>query len=160
VVVVSAPAGSEGRVDLERRVHHAERILHDRLSRLHDSISDELEESRVDDGLGGEIRAFAGRAVPDGEEAAVRVLVGLGVVRVEGWEGEEGGAKAGTGRAAGGARPGQDVALEEVGVTLEEGRRRLVLASPCEGGCTDEGGDVRGGRGGGVPAILLPALLV
>src|SRR5437899_6471157 len=59
IVVVPTPARAEGRLHFERRVHHAQRILYDRLTRLHDPISDELEESRIDDLLGRELGALA-----------------------------------------------------------------------------------------------------
>src|SRR5947199_7969805 len=58
VVVVAAPAGAEWRLHLQHRVHHAERVLDERIPGSADSIANELEEPRVDDLLGGELEAL------------------------------------------------------------------------------------------------------
>src|SRR5207244_5701764 len=54
IVVVPTPARAEGRLHFEHRVHHAQRILHARLTRLQDPISDDLEEPSTNDLLGRE----------------------------------------------------------------------------------------------------------
>src|SRR4029077_1662673 len=55
--------------------------------------------------------------------------------------------------------PGVYMTLEEVGVFLEKARRLRVTPIRCEARGAHEGRDAHGERGGGVAAVLLPALL-
>ena len=67
VMVVPSPAGTEGRIHLEHRVHHAERILDQGIARLADAVADQFKEPRIHNVLGrkrgGRPRAV-GFAVP------------------------------------------------------------------------------------------------
>ena len=65
VVVVAAPAGSEGSVDLEDVVDDLEGVDDEGVVGAADAVADEFEEAAVDDLAGFEVILFAGAAIGD-----------------------------------------------------------------------------------------------
>ena len=95
VMVVPSPAGTEGRVHLEYRVHHAERILDQGIPRLADAVADQFQEPRIHNLLGRKRDGRAGRLVSQLQDTVVGVFIGLGIVGIRGMNADEVAANAG-----------------------------------------------------------------
>ena len=95
VMVVSSPARTEGRIHLEHRVHHAERILDQGIARLADAVADQFEEPRIHNLLGRKGGGRPGRLVSQLQDTVVSIFIGLGIVGVRGMNADEVAANAG-----------------------------------------------------------------
>ena len=89
VMVVPPPAGTEGRVHLEDRVHHAKRVLNEGIARLTDAVADQFQEPRIHNLLGRKGSRCPGRLVSQLQDAVIGVFIGLGIVGVRGMDADE-----------------------------------------------------------------------
>src|SRR5271156_6573205 len=159
VVGVAAPAWTGGEFGLEDGVDDAQRILHQRIPGLADSVTDQFEKSAVNDLGGREIGLRARWTIANRHELARKAFVGVGVADVDGIDADVVALDARDQEAVVGDGPVFDVSFEEVGVLLEELRGDQVAAVACEAGCANQSGDIGGQRRGRVTGVLLPSLL-
>ena len=89
VMVVPPPAGTEGRIHLEERVHHAKRVLDEGIARLADAVADQFQEPRIHNVFGRKRGSRPGRLVSQLQDAVIGVFIGLGIVGVRGMNADE-----------------------------------------------------------------------
>src|SRR5579871_1862462 len=75
-MVISAPSRTERRFNFQHGIHHAERVLDNRIVCATDSVTDEFEKPCVNDLIRREFIASAWRLVGKYQGAAIRVLIG------------------------------------------------------------------------------------
>src|SRR5262249_52175345 len=98
-------------------------------------------------------------SIADRNDSAIGILLGVSVARVHRLDSNKVSLDLGEQRAVDRDGPRLDMALEEVGVALEERCGRLVAALAREAGCGYEGGDVRGQGRRGIAGGFTPAVL-
>ena len=149
----------EGRVHPEDRVHHAERVLDQRIPRLADAVADQLEESRVHNVLARIRGGRSGRLVSQLHDPVVGVLIRLGVVGRRGMNANEVTANVRNQRPIRGHGPRFEVRFQEVGVFLEILGCGLMAPLAREGRGTEQGGNVSGQGTRASSRVFLPAFL-
>src|SRR5712675_3379937 len=76
IVCITFPAWTRGKVGLERRVDHPERIFHQRSAGFANSIAHQFKESAVDDLRARELIRGAGRTIGDAHNFAFELFAG------------------------------------------------------------------------------------
>src|SRR5258705_13250073 len=84
VVRVTFPAWTGGKIGLERRIDHSERIFHQRSSRLADSIAHQFKESAVDYFRDRELIRDTRRTIVNAHYFALETLASVRIAHV-GW---------------------------------------------------------------------------
>src|SRR5271165_7014843 len=160
VPVVAQPAGALGQVALEDRVDDFEGIDDQRVVGAADAVTNELEETGVDDFAGLEFKASAGRPVAEVDGLGAGSLVGDGMAIFGRPDAHVVAFHFGKKDAVVGDGPVFEMEFDPVGVLLEELSEfeRLVIARDFSG--ADEPADDGGEGGGGIAGVFFPAFLV
>ena len=77
IVRITFPAWARGKIGLERRIDHSERIFHQRSARFANSIAHQFKESAVHDFRDRELVRSAGRAIVDAHNFALETLASV-----------------------------------------------------------------------------------
>src|SRR6266404_4230342 len=79
VVRIAFPAWTRGKIGLERRVDHSERIFHQRSARFANSVAHQFKESAVHDFRDRELIRDAHRTIVNAHNFAVEILASVGI---------------------------------------------------------------------------------
>jgi len=75
IMVVPAPTGTEGCIDLEHSVHDAKGVPDERVVRATNSITNQFEKTRINDSLGRKFKAITGALISQDHRSTIWILV-------------------------------------------------------------------------------------